>query len=303
MQKTRGSKQVRVTKQAEAGSGFVVDEQELKLINRWSRKELSADEIYAFGVRLCDNEIDRDGERFTEKTLEELAELFVGKSGVFDHQWSAKGQAARIYRTELVHEEGQITGMGDVSCYLKGYAYMLRTEGNKDLIAEIEGGIKKEVSVGCAVGRRACSICGGESGICGHEVGEVYEGKQCCVELLEAKDAYEWSFVAVPAQRKAGVVKGLSCGEEELERLKKEAAMGRRYLTSLRQEVARLGGMTQKGLDAAVLRSVTAKLDEHELLALKGAFEEQMREMYPMEPQLTDSGDMEAPERDRAFLI
>ena len=294
---------MRVTKQAQAGMGFAVDERELQQINRWSRKELTADEVYAFGVRLCDNEIDRDGERFTEQTLKELAELFVGKSGVFDHQWSAKGQAARIYRTELVREEGQITEMGDVVCYLKGYAYMLRTESNRDLIAEIEGGIKKEVSVGCAVSRRACSICGGEPETCGHVAGEVYEGKRCCVELLDAVDAYEWSFVAVPAQKKAGVVKGLSCGEEELELLKKEAAMGRRYLAGLRREVARLGGMTQKGLDAGVLRSVTAKLDEDELLALKGAFEEQMREKYPMEPQLAAHGELETPERDRAFLI
>lgn len=294
---------MRVIKQAQAGMGLAVDEQELALINRWSRKELAADEVYAFGVRLCDNEIDRDGERFTEETLKGLAELFVGKSGVFDHQWSAKGQAARIYRTELVREEDQVTGMGDVSCYLKGYAYMLRTEGNRDLIAEIEGGIKKEVSVGCAVARRVCSICGGEPGTCGHVMGEDYEGKRCCVELLDATDAYEWSFVAVPAQRKAGVVKGLACGEEELDRLKKEAAMGRRYLASLREEVARLGGMAQKDLDAAVLRSVTAKLDEHELLALRGAFEKQVRELYPMEPQLTAAGDCEAPERDRAFLI
>ena len=191
---------MRVTKQAETGAGFAVDEQDLELINRFSRKELSAQEVYTFGVRLCDNEIDRDGERFTEQTLKELAELFVGKSGVFDHQWSAKGQTARIYRTEVVREQGQITGMGDVSCYLKGYAYMLRTERNQDLIAEIEGGIKKEVSVGCAVGRRVCSVCGGEPGECGHVTGEISEGKRCCVELLDATDAYEWSFVAVPAQ-------------------------------------------------------------------------------------------------------
>ena len=294
---------MRVTKQAQAGMGLAVDGQELELINKWSRRELAAEEVYAFGVRLCDNEIDRDGERFTEQTLKELAELFVGKSGVFDHQWSAMGQTARIYRTELVREEGQVTGMGDPACYLKGYAYMLRTEGNRDLIAEIEGGIKKEVSVGCAVGRRACSVCGGEPDGCGHVPGETYDGKTCCVELLDATDAYEWSFVAVPAQRKAGVVKGLSCDGEELERLKKEAAMGRRYLAALRQEVARLGGLAQEELDAAVLRSVTARLEEHELLALKGAFEKQVRKIYPMEPQLTGSAGAEAPERDGAFLI
>lgn len=66
-------------------------EGELAQINALSRKELKAGEVYAFGVRLCDNEIDRDGERFPLETLQELERLFVGKSGVFDHQWSALG--------------------------------------------------------------------------------------------------------------------------------------------------------------------------------------------------------------------
>lgn len=293
---------MRVTKQAEAGCGLTVDEGELRLINRWSRKELTAGEVYAFGVRLCDNEVDRDGERFTEETLEELAELFVGKSGVFDHQWSAKGQAARIYRTEVVQEEGCVTALGDRACYLKGYAYMLRTESNRDLIAEIEGGIKKEVSVGCAVRERRCSVCGGEPELCGHVNGQHYDGKLCCAELVGASDAYEWSFVAVPAQRKAGVVKGLEHGGE-LERLKAEAAMGRRYLAALRDEVARLGGMAQEGLDAQVLRSVTGKLEESELLALKAAFEEQVRKKYPVQPQLSYTKSVSKTDNDTPFLI
>ena len=293
---------MRVTKQAEAGCGLCVEAGDLALINRWSRKELTADEVYAFGVRLCDNEVDRDGERFSVSTLKELAELFVGKSGIFDHQWSAKGQTARIYRTEVVAEEGCLTAMGDPVCYVKGYAYMLRTESNRDLIAEIEGGIKKEVSVGCAVRARVCSVCGGEPGLCSHVPGEHYDGKLCCAELVGADDAYEWSFVAVPAQRKAGVVKGLE-GGAELERLQAEAAMGRRYLAGLRAEVARLGGMAQEELDAAVLRSVTAKLEEGELIALKSAFEKQVRKKYPMEPQLTYSKSVSQTDNDTPFLI
>lgn len=294
---------MRVTKQAQAGMGHVVDEQELALINRWSRKELTADEVYAFGVRLCDNEVDRDGERFTTATLEELAELFVGKSGIFDHQWSTKGQAARIYRTELVREEGVVTQTGEAGCYLKGYAYMLRTEGNRDLIAEIEGGIKKEVSVGCAVRERVCSVCGMEPEMCGHISGQVYDGKLCCVELTGAADAYEWSFVAVPAQRKAGVVKAAGEGGAEQEQLRAEAAMGRRYLAALRQEVARMGALAQEELNVELLRAVTGKLGEKELLAMKGAYEERLRKKFPMEPQLTYSENHTVSDVDGAFLI
>ncbi len=130
-----------------------VDEGELAAINRFARTPLTAEEVYCFTVRLCDNEVDRDFERFDGKTLSELGDLFVGKSGIFDHQWSAEGQTARLYRTELVAEPEVRTAAGDGYCWLKGWAYLLRTERNAELIREIEGGIKKEVSVGCSVKR------------------------------------------------------------------------------------------------------------------------------------------------------
>ena len=86
-------------------------------------------------------------------------------------------------------------------------AYALRTERNADLIADIEGGIKKEVSVGCAMGQARCSICGEPYGTCAHRKGAVYDGETCLAVLSEPLDAYEFSFVAVPAQRAAGVTK------------------------------------------------------------------------------------------------
>ena len=36
-----------------------------------------------------------------------------------------------------------------------------------------------------------------------------YDGKTCHFVLSDPQDAYEWSFVAVPAQRDAGVIKGM----------------------------------------------------------------------------------------------
>ena len=62
--------------------------------------------MFLFRIAACDNQVDRDGERFPLQTLEELAPMFLGKSGIFDHDWSAKGQAARIYRTQIVQEDG-----------------------------------------------------------------------------------------------------------------------------------------------------------------------------------------------------
>ena len=196
-------------------TGGVPAEAELAAINRFAKSPLRAEEVYTFSLRLCDNEVDRDWERFDTAALNTLGDLFVGKSGIFDHQWTAEGQTARIYRTEMVREGAQVTAAGDGYCWLKAWAYLLRTEKNADLIAEIEGGIKREVSVGCSVARMTCSICGEEGWHCGHCKGEVYDGKLCFFSLEEPLDAYEWSFVAVPAQPAAGVVKNKRYGGQE----------------------------------------------------------------------------------------
>ena len=222
----------------------------LEDINRLSRTPLTAEQVYVFSVRLCDNEVDRDGERFAPETLEELAPLFVGKSGIFDHNWSAQGQAARLYRTQVAAEPGRLTQAGDEYRWLKGYAYMVRTPENQSLIAEIEGGIKKEVSVACAVERAVCSICGQDIHACPHEKGKEYGGQRCWADLVDAADAYEWSFVAVPAQREAGVMKSM---RQDMEKLEREAALGRKYLERLKGEVVRLGGLAGLGLEHATL--------------------------------------------------
>ncbi len=109
--------------------------------------------MYPFGVRLCDNQTDRDLEYFARADLEQLAELFVGKTGIFDHSWSAKDQRARIYRTELVEEPGVVTEAGGAGVLPEGLCLHAPHGGETGLIAEIEGGIKKEVSVSCAVRR------------------------------------------------------------------------------------------------------------------------------------------------------
>lgn len=59
-----------------------VTDKELELINAYSRRKLTKDEVYVFGVVLCDNDIDRDNERFTVESLFELEKLFVGKTGI-----------------------------------------------------------------------------------------------------------------------------------------------------------------------------------------------------------------------------
>jgi len=311
-----------VTKEAQTQRADPV-EGELGYINRLARREMTAEEVYTFAVRLCDNQTDRDEEYFDRAALEQLAGLFVGKTGIFDHSWSAKDQTARLYRTELVEEPGVVTQAGEPGCYLKGYAYMLRTAENEALIREIEGGIKKEVSISCAVSRCVCSICGNDihdRALCSHEKGRIYEGKRCMVKLENPTDAYEWSFVAVPAQRQAGVVKAYGTGktlrqmlagldregpwQAELRQLEKEAAAGRKYLEGLRQETVRLGLLAETDLGGQVLRSITDKLEGEELEALRACYEKRLEKQMALPTQLHYGGGQTGPAGDDgAFAI
>lgn len=179
-------------------------ERDLALINRQSQRELTAEEVFLFRMAACDDQVDRDGERFTAAALEKLAELFVGKPVIMDHCWSAAGQTARVFDAAVEDHEGVKR--------LVLRCYMLRTEGTEETVAAIEGGIIRECSVGVSIGRSVCSICGAPAGECSHLRGRRYSDALCHFTLEDPQDAYEVSFVAVPAQRNAGIVKSKRYG-------------------------------------------------------------------------------------------
>lgn len=189
-----------------------VTDEELKLINKYTLEPLTADQVFTFKAVLCDNEVDRVFDQFTQKALQDMLKLYLGKTVIKDHHRSTDSQVARIYATELVQGSKTLKS-GEIYTQLVAHCYMVRTPGNADLIAEIKGGIKKEGSVGFAPSGSICSICGTDNvkSYCRHWPGKTYdkEGGQtvCTFKLTGVKDAYEFSLVAVPAQRAAGVSK------------------------------------------------------------------------------------------------
>ncbi len=257
-----------------SGERIGITEEVMEKINGYAVGELKSEQVYCFSVLLCDNDVDRDYERFSDEALDRLAVMFKGRTGIFDHDHRSRGQTARIYDTEVRSYPDRKTMDGRAYRALIGFAYMVRTEDNKSLIAEIEGGIKKEVSVGCSVAKRICSVCGadGAKGGCNHIKGRSYGGKLCYVELDEPLDAYEWSFVAVPAQRAAGVTKVYGEREvnAEIERLR---AAQESFCEDLRGDIIRLGCFV-KNADMGEVD----KLDVFALLELKKKLSRQLRE-------------------------
>ncbi len=280
-----------IRKETEVAVSGAPTQVQLEAINAQAKAKLTQEQVYVFSLRLCDDQPDRDGERFDTAALPELARLFIGKTGIVDHKWSSDSQVARIFETQVVQEEG-------VS-YIKAWAYIRRGGAAEEVVADIEAGIKKEVSVGCAMGRSVCSVCGGEYGSCGHQKGEIYDGAVCCVILKEPMDAYEFSFVAVPAQPNAGVLKGMGGGkrclkelaeefgaQQEYRTLYKQAQLGKQYESLLKDEVVRLCLSLDLGAEEPVLRSVVEKVGSDDLLRLKAALENKLRECMPTVTQL-----------------
>ena len=318
-----------ILKKEQKAETSAVSEKELELINSYARRQLSADEVYVFSVVLCDNEVDRDFERFTVDSLKKLGELFVGKTGIFDHNPTAKNQSARIISTEVEEISGKKNSLGENYFRLKASAYMPKSEGNLELRDAIDSGIVREVSVGCSVGKTLCSICGSELSSCSHIKGERYSGKLCCGELVNPTDAYEFSFVAVPAQKDAGVIK--SFGKEKsmeeilksiengeavsltktdsehlktyLGGLKKQAADGAFYRTRLESDVLKYSAIVQPEVSDHTMKCVVRSLGVEELCELKEIYKARAGKKLPRTPQLAPQNITSAENNNSQFRI
>lgn len=241
-------------------------------INQFTRRVLTEDELYVFSVILCDNDIDRDCERFSDEALETLKEKFIGRTGISDHDPSSANQTARIFDTEIITDTSRTAKSGGPYKYIRASAYMVRTDDNRTLIAEIDGGIKKEVSISCSASKRVCSVCGCDKSVssCNHVKGKLYGGQLCHTILGGITDAYEWSFVAVPAQVNAGVTKRCTTSDIISEPVEAEILAADEELRRDIRKLAYFAG----GREAADIASVSARnMNTQQLINLKKSFE------------------------------
>lgn len=297
--------------------GYTPGDDDYEKIRQFTRKDFPKESLYVFEVTLCNNDVDRDYEKFSVNALNQLAKLFVGKTGIKDHSMKSADQAARVFETRVDKISGRKTADGEDYYALRAKAYMVRTGENEDFITAVDAGIKKEVSVSCSVKKRVCSICGADKNreYCKHIAGREYLSKTCFTLLDEVSDAYEFSFVAVPAQREAGVEKSFKkekgrtdmkdikkCLEGESEvvlsreqadelskcfsLMEEEAELGREYRKTLVKELMRLCSKAFPQMDLNAFKTLADIMTSKELIAFKNAFEKRNAEENCPSPQL-----------------
>lgn len=247
---------------------------DLDLINNFTLNNLNENDVFTFSITLCTNEIDRDFESFTPKTINKLADLFIGKTGIFDHKPNALNQSARIFNTFVEKKQNELTSFGEPKVTLKANAYTIKCPEFENLIKKINGGILKEVSISCQIKEKICSICNKPYDCCSHSPGQTYDGKKCFLKLKNPIDAYEWSFVPIPAQKGAHTVKNFS--SEQNNHLQAYAKIGQNQKLNLKKQILKLGflcGFNEDNSKEPILETIVNKMSFSELENLKKELE------------------------------
>jgi hypothetical protein len=163
--------------------GVPTDEQ-LAKINRFTKKALSADEVFYWENKSCGDAMIPN--RYMQLS-KQLLELFVkdaqlGVSFMFNHSWADFGSKAIPYGKVMDGRLGPGTMAGEsTALYLAKYivrdAEKVDGVSADDLIKRIETGVLADTSIGWGTDVMVCSICGMNywGGECSHWKGRTYQ--------------------------------------------------------------------------------------------------------------------------------
>ncbi|MDA8104747.1 MAG: hypothetical protein M0Z71_05150 [Nitrospiraceae bacterium] len=200
------------------GAAVTVTVTQLQKINSYALAELKPEEIYVRRFLIAHNGVDRDNERFPEDCLDGFMQTLPGKSVLRGHNRNEMpcGLFFDAYKetmspAQFLSVTGEKINLPDSILQaqaLYGWVYFLRNDTTKDLIASMDAGILRYVSIGFrAADRRE---------VRGEANQAVYE------EYVAPAEALEGSIVWLGAQPGA-VIKGA-------DGLKKPVSRGDDYL-------------------------------------------------------------------------
>lgn len=216
---------------------FVPSDEQLEKINQFTQTPKTAEDVICFSTLSCNDQIDRDLDRFTTECVNEFAKLPdpfspVGKGFMVSHDYT-KLPVGTVFDADTKTIDGVRHLTNDV--------FMPNTEQYKNFIENLDFGIYRFVSVGVMLGESACSVCASPmfesrffGNFCwcadaGHEKGLYYdpnsdeeddwgwalpveEGTKgavlCTRDLFSPTDFYELSQVFLGAQYGAQLARG-----------------------------------------------------------------------------------------------
>lgn len=281
-------------------------------INKFALVEMKPEDVFIFPVKLCDNNVDRDNDKFTHNFLQQVVDKSVGLTGLLDHQWISENQKSRIFDAQLVKSDTEKNNIGEPLEYVLAKAYT--TVDNEEYINKIKSGLFKEVSISFESDAGVCSICGSPMHWyeCdnGHIKGQTYEDKKCYNIIDNLTEMLEWSIVSVPAQRDAGIKEKkadpknkhskeyllsfnkkdeseLSNGEQPLinkKQSKEEQDMDEANIKALTEENARLKAKVKELED-----SIKQKEEEEVMEKKRKAVEDTVNSWNPLTPVVKEN--------------
>lgn len=182
----------------EVGEGIKVTDADLAAINRFSRKNLTADQVFIQKFLAAHNMVDREKERFSEELLSDLAKTIPGKSLLKNHNHS-DDPLGLVFSSELqkssIEEVKALVGaeMNEVKgtdnpelLFIK--MFIFKTDKNLEERQKIDSGVFQHGSISLGAER------GLEKEHNGHEF----------FEIQARGEAHEFSLVFLGAQQGAG---------------------------------------------------------------------------------------------------
>jgi phage head maturation protease len=178
--------------------GIPAADGEMALVNRFSLKPLSRQDVALFTMQLCHNQLDKHHSRFADDELPKINRMVVGRPLMTNHDLK------RLPKGIFFDSRVQTIGAKMTVC---PSFYILRTAANAEFIGNIEGGIYRETSIGFAFDLAECSVCHHDLRQCDHQPGERYGREVCYYTMHNVTSVIEGSIV--PAGSQETVVFGM----------------------------------------------------------------------------------------------
>ena len=186
----------RIVSAVRAGEGSGCDDNAdlVSDVNKLTLRPLDRDEFAVFTMDLCNNRIDAHYSRFPVDELESINEMVPGRPFMERHDTRGTLPRGTFFRSRL-HEEPERDYVS-----VRPDVYVLHTEDNKDLIANIEGGVYRATSIGFSFMRPECSICHKDIRSCDHVPGRTYGDESCHYIMHDVISVLEGSVVFSASQ-------------------------------------------------------------------------------------------------------